>query len=259
MKRILYFAFALALVVLSCKKPDPVADFFVDSSYYVVGQELYFQNTSSEANSYEWDFGDGYISTDVNPYHTYNSNGVYEVILTAFGENGRESQASLTLEIKIPTLLIIEVVEYFDEYVIPDAEVRLYESLLDWDAANDNWILMGITNAAGITVFSNLDPYVYYVDAYKGYNTTNGFDNYALRNEDEDFIRTPTVRPNEVNWFTAWVDVADHSGSSKGALKRSYEIKKFERKPGDKVMRELKEMGPDAWKELYEMSIKLEK
>jgi hypothetical protein len=259
MKRILYFAFAFSVLFLSCKKPDPVADFYVDSAYFVVGQELYFQNTSSEANSYEWDFGDGYISNDVNPYHTYNSNGIYDVTLTAFGEKGRESVATLSLEIKHPTLLIVEVVEYFEEYVIPGAEVRLYESLIDWDAANDDWILLGDTDEDGIAVFSNLGPYVYYVDAFKGYNTASGFDNYALRAEDVGFITTPTIRPNRINWFTAWVDVADHRNSAKGALKRSYEIKKFERKADDKVMRELQELGPDAWKELYERSIKLEK
>lgn len=253
MKKYILFSILVTIAVASCRKPEPVADFFVDSSKYVVGQELYFQNTSTDATSFEWDFGDGYISNDENPYHTYESNGVFTVTLTAFG-NGRESVSTLQLEIEIPTMLVIEVVEYFDEYVIPDAEVRLYESLIDWDAAEDNWLVLGFTNAQGVTVFSELGPYEFYVDAFKGYNTANGFDNYQLRNDDVDFIRTQAVIPNNINWFTAWVDVADHSGTKGDIKKRSLRLMKLERKPIDKVMREIGEQG---WKELYEQSVKL--
>ena len=45
-----------------------------------------FFNTSNNANSYEWDFGDGNTSTDFNPTHTYANNGTYNVCLTAFSD-----------------------------------------------------------------------------------------------------------------------------------------------------------------------------
>lgn len=44
-----------------------------------------FQNRSSNASSYLWEFGDGTISTDANPQHTYQNAGTYSVKLTAFG------------------------------------------------------------------------------------------------------------------------------------------------------------------------------
>lgn len=48
-----------------------------------------FTNTTLNADSYEWDFGDGnVISTDENPTHTYTESGTYEVTLTASGECG---------------------------------------------------------------------------------------------------------------------------------------------------------------------------
>ncbi len=46
-----------------------------------------FSNTSTGAQSYLWDFGDGGTSTSTNPSHTYATPGVYDVslIATSFG------------------------------------------------------------------------------------------------------------------------------------------------------------------------------
>ena len=42
-----------------------------------------FNNTSTNATSYLWDFGDGNMSTDANPTNTYATGGTYTVTLTA--------------------------------------------------------------------------------------------------------------------------------------------------------------------------------
>lgn len=47
-----------------------------------------FTNESSYGVSYLWDFGDGSTSTQVNPVHTYDGPGAYEVRLTATNPNG---------------------------------------------------------------------------------------------------------------------------------------------------------------------------
>ncbi|MBR08163.1 MAG: hypothetical protein CMP48_10795 [Rickettsiales bacterium] len=46
-----------------------------------------FTNTSSEAESYLWDFGDGNTSAEANPQHQYEF-GVYDVTLTAYNACG---------------------------------------------------------------------------------------------------------------------------------------------------------------------------
>lgn len=50
-----------------------------------------FTNTTASANSYIWYFGDGATSTQVNPVHTYATNGTYTVKLKAFNCKGSDS------------------------------------------------------------------------------------------------------------------------------------------------------------------------
>jgi len=62
----------------------PVADFSLTANAGVVS----FQNASSGATDYSWDFGDSNMSLDENPTHTYTSDGTYTVILTASNDCG---------------------------------------------------------------------------------------------------------------------------------------------------------------------------
>ncbi|MCW5555849.1 MAG: PASTA domain-containing protein [Verrucomicrobiae bacterium] len=47
-----------------------------------------FTNLSLGTTNYSWDFGDGQVSTSLNPANTYSNAGSYTVILTASGEGG---------------------------------------------------------------------------------------------------------------------------------------------------------------------------
>ena len=48
-------------------------------SYSFSGDTTYFQSTATSANNFIYRFGDGAISTDKNPFHDYQSSGVYVV------------------------------------------------------------------------------------------------------------------------------------------------------------------------------------
>lgn len=242
MKRIIYFLLALPLILYSCES-TPEASFYIDDNEPEVGQEVFFNNDSHNGDRFEWDFGDGYISNDRNPSHIFNATGSYEVTLTAISKSGLEDNASLTINIMVPTLLEIEVLEYFSEDVIPDASIILYSSITDWDAQK-NKVIEGFTDADGIAVFSNLDPFVYYVDVWEATH-----DNYSLRDEDLGFIRTPEILPHKINRFIARVDVADHGkGVARGS--REMVIKKLERKAVDK-RQAISGSDTDNWQELY--------
>ncbi len=59
--------------------PAPIPDF----NYVINGNEVSFNNLSVNATSYTWDFGDGNMSAEINPMHTYAMPGVYTVSLNA--------------------------------------------------------------------------------------------------------------------------------------------------------------------------------
>ncbi|MCS6916997.1 MAG: PKD domain-containing protein [Chitinophagales bacterium] len=55
-------------------------------TFQQAGLQVTFTNTSSSvgAPQYSWDFGDGNVSTDANPTHTYAWYGIYNVCLTLY-------------------------------------------------------------------------------------------------------------------------------------------------------------------------------
>ncbi|RYG02436.1 MAG: PKD domain-containing protein, partial [Chitinophagaceae bacterium] len=66
------------------------------------GLSVKFSNTSREAASYLWDFGDGKTSTELEPTHVYDSpQGNYSVKLTAFNSQGCPTSSTLTDYVQI--------------------------------------------------------------------------------------------------------------------------------------------------------------
>jgi PKD repeat protein len=72
--------------------PIPVAGF----TYVADGATITFTNTSTLADSYSWDFGDGTTSTETDPVHVFPADGSYNVSLTATNDVG-ESTTSQTI------------------------------------------------------------------------------------------------------------------------------------------------------------------
>ena len=64
--------------------------------------EYTFSNSSTGAVSYEWDFGDGNMSTEESPTHVYASADTYTVTLTAINESNLSTALSQTIEILAP-------------------------------------------------------------------------------------------------------------------------------------------------------------
>jgi PKD repeat protein len=50
------------------------------------------QSAGTTIQSFLWDFGDGVLATDENPFHTYTQNGVYTVRLQIFGFQSTDSE-----------------------------------------------------------------------------------------------------------------------------------------------------------------------
>jgi PKD repeat protein len=105
-KFLFYFLLLLAATsLLSCEDDDtagpaPTAAFAVEGTApYKVNSDIKFQNTSENAFSYLWSFGDGTVSIERNPTHTYTVPGDYTVTLEASG-SGLRSLASQTVTVE---------------------------------------------------------------------------------------------------------------------------------------------------------------
>ena len=62
-----------------------------------------FTNSSSDATSYSWNFGDGNSSTDTDPQHTYDDDGTYDVELTATNACGSVTTMQTVTVVSAPT------------------------------------------------------------------------------------------------------------------------------------------------------------
>lgn len=69
--------------------PRPIAGFNSNSKYSCrIPATIKFNNASTGAVAYRWDFGDGATSTEAHPVHTYTAFGTYNVQLVVTGSNG---------------------------------------------------------------------------------------------------------------------------------------------------------------------------
>jgi PKD repeat protein len=104
--------------------PTPVAGFeFAQNSFVVT-----FTNTSEDAVSYLWDFGDGNTSTAENPIHEYGQDGTYQVSLTATSEMCGDAEHSETIIINTVGISEKEGLENLSIYPNPSGGV-VYLSL----------------------------------------------------------------------------------------------------------------------------------
>lgn len=78
----------------------PYAAFGYGDTY--LGEPIFFSDSSEPGNiiSWDWEFGNGYTSTDQNASHTYTQAGDYTVLLTVTDENGCTDTATALLNVE---------------------------------------------------------------------------------------------------------------------------------------------------------------
>ncbi|HRF64106.1 MAG TPA: PKD domain-containing protein [Candidatus Competibacter sp.] len=73
---------------ISATASTPTANFTASPTSGAAPLPVTFSNSSTNAVSYSWNFGDGTTDTGQNPSHTYANAGTYTVTLTATGSSG---------------------------------------------------------------------------------------------------------------------------------------------------------------------------
>ncbi len=119
-KTFLLATLCAAAILWGCKGDDPVdpvdtkvvADFTFTQG---TAGAVTFKNTSKNATSYAWDFGDGNKATEENPTHTYTKDGTYTVKLTATNAGG---SADKTTTVTVDNLVITIAIGDLSQLVI---------------------------------------------------------------------------------------------------------------------------------------------
>ena len=91
--------FTIEIGVAGAVPPSPGFSSAQSQTNYL---EYTFSNTSANAVSYEWNFGDGNTSTEESPTHVYATPDVYTVTLTATSAEGKTASLSKTIDIQAP-------------------------------------------------------------------------------------------------------------------------------------------------------------
>ncbi|MCO6475359.1 MAG: PKD domain-containing protein [Phaeodactylibacter sp.] len=90
-----YWNFYLVSYKNPADLPDiPASEPRANFDFQKNGLTVTFTNTSANATSYSWNFGDGMISTEESPTHTYMAEGAYTVTLTAMDDDGNMDEIS---------------------------------------------------------------------------------------------------------------------------------------------------------------------
>ncbi len=90
----------LVFFLSSCgsDNPDPIAKPTASFTSVLEGKTVTFTNTSTNGETYSWDFGDGETAATESPSHTYVANGTYVVKLTTTNASGND-ESSAALEV----------------------------------------------------------------------------------------------------------------------------------------------------------------
>lgn len=125
MKKLLLIAIWITIAggFFSCEKYElgtppasTVADFsFTLTNNGVAPCQVTFTNKSLNALGYQWDFGNGMTSNDVNPVITFNTPGIFQVKLTCLPENEvhyNQLVKTVAVNIKDPNAGLTQVLYY---------------------------------------------------------------------------------------------------------------------------------------------------
>lgn len=97
----------LSVLVSYCSVPKPAFELPVKE--VKVLDQVAFTNNSTDATTYEWDFGDGSNSTEANPTYRYYTSGAYTVVLSATNEKGKTKTISQIINVTPPKECLVRI------------------------------------------------------------------------------------------------------------------------------------------------------
>lgn len=157
---------------------DPVASFSMNpKELYLLDTRAIFNNTTTGAITYAWDFGDGETSTGITPAHTFptDSAGKYTITLTATSTLGCTDVATLNIKVREEELYFIPNTFTPDGNEVNNTFQPIFTSGFDpFD------FKMTIFNRWGETIFETRNAKLGWDGTYKGKVVEQGTFAYVI-------------------------------------------------------------------------------
>jgi hypothetical protein len=156
-----FFIFAIAGMILSSCSKKPQACIEVNKTVIRAGESISFLSCNEEADSYEWNFGDGKTATGNLASHTYEKEGTYLVQLIAYSKREKRWDKSQTIINVVPP-----VKRYLKGFRLNSFNITNASSQT-WDSGN--------------APESNPDVFISFgIEGNQSFTTTNPVANLAL-------------------------------------------------------------------------------
>lgn len=187
-------------VITVYNKPD-ASFLIVNKEVYIPEEEAIFINTTTDATTFQWEFGDGSNSTEIDPKYRYEDEGKYDITLHAWSENSCYDSSTMPAGLEVLKSGAIQFPNAFTPslsgssggYYNPD------------DFSNDVFYPLGegveeyyleIFNRWGILVFESQDLLIGWDGYYKGELLNEGVYVWKVRgkyNNGREFKKVGTV------------------------------------------------------------------
>ena len=124
----------------------------IDTTYLTSGGTIQFYNSSTNAVSYTWDFGDGDSATANDVFHSYLTVGTYTVVLLAYDVNGCSSTSSYIINVMDSPDAINEISAFEDMINIVQADGNIY---IDFSFDEEIAVKISVYNLIGQEVINH--------------------------------------------------------------------------------------------------------
>lgn len=157
----LYSVILCAFILNGCSKGDekytPIPEEISkpEISFTFIGANTFapaavsFFNTTANASSYKWNFGDNHTGIEGNPIHIYAVGGTFTVKLIATGQAGTDSATQTLSILNAPTKVKITGITLTDFSFVKTTGAP-------WDVANGPDVYFKITENDSIVVFDGI-------------------------------------------------------------------------------------------------------
>lgn len=156
---------------LTSNQVAPTAGFFADNTTVDVNQPVKFNDYSTAATSWEWDFGDGSaVSTLQSPTHAYSATGLYTVTQRVFNSNSSD-----TLEIVDYITVISAEADFFADDTTPTTGQTVNFTNTSVNSTSWKWDFGDGTATSTLEnpthSYANAGPYTVRLIAYNSFNS----------------------------------------------------------------------------------------